>query len=62
MQHIVTIAKGFTLLHHLVLSEMKKGSTSGLKLRLWTDTGFHPALKLLTMSRYVTLPRVFILS
>lgn len=66
MQHIGTIAKEFILLHHHVLSETKKGSTSGLKSRLSTDTGFHLAPKHLTMSRYVTLchyyiPQVFLL-
>lgn len=56
MQHIVTIAKEFILLHHHVLSEMKKESISGLKSRLSIDTGFHLAPKHLIMSRYVTPP------
>lgn len=40
------------LLHRHVLSEMKKGRTFGLKLRLWTDTGFRLAPKHLITSRY----------
>lgn len=44
------------LRHHHELLEMKKGSISMLKLRLWTDTDFHLAPKHLIMSRYNSQP------